>query len=199
MVQKLPTSRLESDQAFNLGRASEISRDELKFSKFVSRLRNRFSHLFDNLLEIQLALTGVMSRSEWKSLKNDIKYEFMKDNYFTELKEQELINSRLSILQQAEQFEGKFFSSEWIRKNVLRMTEDEMAEVDAQIKKEQGAEPPPQQDQEQEEVQPEKSQIIEIHNSAKPEKPLTEEDKALIKSMTEALDKVTKDKIKDDI
>ena len=195
----VPTSRLESDQAFNLGRASEISRDELKFSKFVSRLRNRFSHLFDNLLEIQLALTGVMSRSEWKSLKNDIKYEFMKDNYFTELKEQELINSRLSILQQAEQFEGKFFSSEWIRKNVLRMTEDEMAEVDAQIKKEQGDEPPPQQDQEQEEVQPEKSQIIEIHNSAKPEKPLTEEDKALIKSMTEALDKVTKDKIKDDI
>ena len=201
MSLNVPVSRLEADNAFNLGRASEISRDELKFTKFVSRLRNRFSMLFDELLEIQLALTGVMSRAEWRSIKNSVKYDFMKDNYFTELKEQELINSRLSILQQAEAFEGKFFSAEWIRKHVLRFTEDEIAEIDAQMKSEaddtdQPEEDPPQ----EEEVKPDSNnQIVEIHNSVEPEKPLSEEDKLLIESMTKALDKVTKDEIKDDL
>ena len=201
MSLNVPVSRLEADNAFNLGRASEISRDELKFTKFVSRLRNRFSMLFDELLEIQLALTGVMSRAEWRSIKNSVKYDFMKDNYFTELKEQELINSRLSILQQAEAFEGKFFSAEWIRKHVLRFTEDEIAEIDAQMKSEaddtdQPQDEPPQ----EEEYKPDSNnQIVEIHSSVEPEKPLSEEDKLLIESMTKALDKVTKDEIKDDL
>ena len=157
--------------------------------------------LFDELLEIQLALTGVMSRTEWRSMKNNVKYDFMKDNYFTELKEQELINSRLSILQQAEAFEGKFFSAEWIRKNVLRFTEDEIAEIDAQIKSEGGDSDQPEEDPPQEEeVKPDSNnQIVEIHSSVEPEKPLSEEDKLLIESMTKALDKVTKDEIKDDL
>jgi len=190
MALNVPISRLEADNAFNLGRASEISRDELKFTKFVNRLRNRFSMLFDELLEIQLALTGVMSRAEWRSIKNNVKYDFMKDNYFTELKEQELINSRLAILQQAEAFEGKFFSAEWIRKHVLRFTEDEIAEIDAQMKKEQGEEPPPQQDQEQEQEEHIPNlEVLEV----KEDKPHSEEEKRLIESMTRFMDSMADD------
>lgn len=201
MSLNVPVSRLEADNAFNLGRASEISRDELKFTKFVNRLRNKFGQLFDDLLEIQLALTGVMSRAEWHAMKNSVKYDFMKDNYFTELKEQELINSRLSILQQAEAFEGKFFSSEWIRKHVLRFTEDEITEIDAQIKREGGEEDDDGGDQQPsgEKPQQEPQEPQEEQFKQEPEKPLSEEDKLLIESMTKALDNVTKDEIKDDL
>ena len=201
MSLNVPVSRLEADNAFNLGRASEISRDELKFTKFVNRLRNKFGQLFDDLLEIQLALTGVMSRAEWHEMKNSVKYDFMKDNYFTELKEQELINSRLSILQQAEAFEGKFFSAEWIRKHVLRFTEDEITEIDAQIKREGGEEDDDGGDQQPngEKPQEEPQEPKEEQFKQEPEKPLSEEDKLLIESMTKALDNVTKDEIKDDL
>jgi len=175
----VPVSRLESENTFNLGRASEISRDELKFTKFISRLRNRFSHLFDHLLEIQLALTGVMTRAEWKTMKNSIKYEFMKDNHFTELKDQELMNQRVAILQQLEPFIGRYFSDEWVQKNVLRQTEDEIEEIQQQITKEVGKNPPPQEEPQQEETIPQ-PEVEEI----KEDKPHTEEEKKLIESMT---------------
>ena len=116
-------------------------------------------------------------------MKNNVKYDFMKDNYFTELKEQELINSRLAILQQAEAFEGKYFSAEWIRKHDLRFTEDEIAEIDAQMKKEQGEEPPPQQDQEQEQEEYVPEEIYKEE-----EKPLTAEEKALVESMSNLIE-----------
>ena len=202
----VPISRLETDNAFNLGRATEISRDELKFTKFVNRLRLRFTHLFDQLLEIQLALTGVMSRAEWAEVKNSISYDFVKDNHFTELKDAELLNSRLAILQSVEQFAGKYFSDEWIQKTILKMGEDEIKEITAQIKKERAAEegeegeegPPEKQEPPEESPQEE---IVVSNNQVIVEEPtpLSKEDKDLIESMTRALDSVTKEDIKDDL
>jgi len=129
----VPISRLESDGQFSLGRGSEISRDEIKFAKFIERLRDRFSHLFDHLLEIQLLLTGVMTREEWKEMKNDINYSFQRDNYYAEIKEQDMLNNRLSVLGVVDAYVGKYYSTEWVRKNVLRQSEEDMREIDAQI------------------------------------------------------------------
>ncbi len=129
----VPISRLEPDGQFSLGRQGEITRDEVKYAKFVERLRDRFTHLFDNLLEIQLLLKGVMTREEWKHMKNDIKYDFQRDNYYAEIKEQDMINNRLAVLGIVDAYVGKYYSVEWIRKNILRQTEDEMKEMDAQI------------------------------------------------------------------
>lgn len=133
----VPISRIESEGGFNLGRASEITRDELKFSKFINRLRLRFTHIFDNLLEIQLSLKGVMRRAEWQAMRNNIRYNFQEDNFFAESKMSEIMNSRIATLQGLQQGAiGQFYSKEWVRKNVLMMTEDEMKEMDQQIKKE---------------------------------------------------------------
>jgi hypothetical protein len=129
----VPISRLESDGQFSLGRGSEISRDEIKFAKFIERLRDRFSHLFDHLLEIQLLLTGVMTREEWKEMKNDISYSYQRDNYYAEIKEQDMLNNRLSVLGVVDAYVGKYYSTEWVRKNVLRQSEEDMREIDAQI------------------------------------------------------------------
>jgi hypothetical protein len=129
----VPVSRLESDGQFSLGRSNEITRDEVKYAKFIERLRDRFSHLFDNLLEIQLLLKGVMTREEWKEMKNDIKYDFQRDNYYAEIKEQDMLNNRLAVLGIVDAYAGKYYSVDWIRKNVLRQTDDEIKEIDAQI------------------------------------------------------------------
>jgi len=198
----VPISRLETDNAFNLGRATEISRDELKFTKFVNRLRLRFTHLFDELLEIQLTLRGVMSREEWASIKNTINYDFMRDNHFTELKEAELLQSRLGILQSAEAYEGKFFSAEWIQKTILQMTEEEIKEIQTQIKKEQAAQEGGDDDEgfDDEPSNEEPPQQEEPPEAAEEEvKPLSKADKVLIENMTKALNGVSKDVIKDDL
>lgn len=129
----VPISRLEPDGQFSLGRNGEITRDEVKFAKFIERLRDRFSHLFDNLLEIQLLLTGVMTREEWKEMKDQIKYDFQRDNYYAEIKEQDMLNNRLSVLGIVDAYVGKYYSVEWIRKNVLRQTDDEIKEMNAQM------------------------------------------------------------------
>ena len=129
----VPISRLEPEGQFTMGRQGEITRDEVKFAKFIERLRDRFSHLFDNLLEIQLLLTGVMTRDEWKEMKDSIKYDFQRDNYYAEIKEQDMLNNRLSVLGIVDAYVGKYYSVEWIRKNVLRQTEDEIKEMDAQM------------------------------------------------------------------
>jgi hypothetical protein len=129
----VPISRLEPDGQFSLGRQGEITRDEVKYAKFIERLRDRFTHLFDNLLEIQLLLKGVMTREEWKEMKNDIKYDFQRDNYYAEIKEQDMMNNRLAVLGVVDAYVGKYYSVEWIRKNVLRQTEDEMKEMDKQM------------------------------------------------------------------
>ena len=132
----VPITRMETDNGFSLGKASEVTRDEVKFSKFIDRLRSQFSALFDNILQTQLVLTGVMSKEEFQKYKNDIQYDFKRDNYFTELKEQEILNSRLAILGQIDNYTGKYFSVDWIRKNVLKQDEDEIETINKEIESE---------------------------------------------------------------
>ena len=137
----VPLSRLEADTPFQLGRASEISRDELKFSRFINKLRNRFSHLFDQCLEKQLVLKNITTLEEFEGIKTKIKYDFAKDNHFTELKEAELLQDRLNILRDIEEYKGKYYSSEYIRKYVLRQTEEEIERIDKEIESEKAEDP----------------------------------------------------------
>ena len=132
----VPTSRLEADGQFNMGRASEITRDELKFSKFVFRLRQKFSEMFFIILEKQLLLKGIMTKQEWNDIKDKIYFDYIEDNHFAELKEAEIIQNRLTVLADADQYAGKYFSDTWIRKNVLMMTEDEIEDIKKQIEDE---------------------------------------------------------------
>jgi len=132
----VPISRLESDNGFSLGRASEITRDELKFSKFISRLRLRFSHLFDRLLETQLLLKGICTRVEWNQMKEEIHYDFIKDMHFVELKNAEIMKERLGILGDIDNYLGKYFSKAWIQKNILQQTEDDIKQINQEIEEE---------------------------------------------------------------
>lgn len=133
----IPISRLEMQQGFSIGRTSEITRDELKFSKFVFRLRNKFSTLFDEALRVQLSLKGICTVEEWDYFKENIYYDYITDNNFDELKKAELIQNRISVLQLADPYIGKYFSIEWARKNILNQTDDEIAEIKKQIDDEQ--------------------------------------------------------------
>jgi hypothetical protein len=132
----VPSTRLESESQFNMGRANEITRDELKFSKFIKRLRTRFSELFSIILEKQLLLKGVITKAEWVDMKDSINYNFMEDNYFAELKEGEVLRERLSLLRDVDEYTGKYFSTEWIRTSVLKQSEDDVKEIDKQIESE---------------------------------------------------------------
>ena len=132
----VPESRIASDGGFNLGRSSEILRDELKFAKFVGRLRKRFSNLFNNLLKTQLILKNIITPEDWDSLSDHIQYDFLYDNQFAELKESELMNERLGTLATIEPYIGKYFSNHFVRTKVLRQTDQEIEEQDALIKKE---------------------------------------------------------------
>jgi len=132
----VPESRIASDGGFNLGRSSEILRDELKFAKFVGRLRKRFSNLFNNLLKTQLILTNVITPEDWDSLSDHIQYDFLYDNQFAELKDSELMNERLGTLATIEPYIGKYYSSHYVRTKVLRQTDQEIEEQDELIKKE---------------------------------------------------------------
>ena len=135
----IPISRLEMQQGFSIGRASEITRDELKFSKFVFRLRNKFSTLFDEALRVQLSLKGICTVEEWDYFKENIYYDFITDNNFEELKKAELIQNRITVLQFADPYIGKYFSTLWVRKNILNQTDDDIQEIDQQIAVEQQA------------------------------------------------------------
>jgi hypothetical protein len=143
----VPISRLEAQQGFSLGRTTEITRDELKFTKFVQRLRNKFSTLFDDLMRVQLVLKRVCTEEEWKEFKEKVWYDFKKDNNFTELKESELLGTRLQTLQMIDPYVGKYYSLEWVRRNVLYQTDDEIEEINIQMQQE--AEIQAQQQQEQ--------------------------------------------------
>ena len=138
----VPTSRLEQSQGFSLGRSTEVSRDELKFNKFVERLRNKFSTLFDDILRVQLVLKKVCSEEEWKEFKENIYYDFLKDNNFTELKEAELLLNRMGVLQMVDPYVGRYYSKEWVRRNVLMMNDEDIEEIDEQIANEQAANTP---------------------------------------------------------
>lgn len=133
----VPVSRLESEQGFSLGRASEITRDELKFTKFVQRLRSKFSTIFDEILRVQLVLKGVCTESEWNDFRQYIWYNYKKDNNFNELKEAELLTNRATVLAQIDPYVGKYYSLEYVNKNILRLSETEAEEMQKQMKKEQ--------------------------------------------------------------
>ena len=129
----VPISRLEAEQNFSLGRSTEITRDELKFTKFVGKLRKKFSVIFNDLLRTQLILTGVIAEEEWKQMSEHIQFDFLQDNNFTELKNAELLKERLEMLSQVENYVGTYFSKEWIKKNVLHLTDDEISEMQKQM------------------------------------------------------------------
>ena len=129
----VPESRLESDNSFNIGRSAEITRDEVKFQKFVTRLRKKFSDLFNDLLKTQCVLKGVCTLEEWDEIKEHVQYNFIADNYFSEMKEKEVMNERLAMLQQMDPYAGKYFSVEYLRRNILRQTDNEMQELDEQM------------------------------------------------------------------
>ncbi len=129
----VPISRLESESNFSLGRSTDITRDELKFTKFIQKLRKKFVHLFTDVLKTQLLLKGVISLEDWDMMKEHIQYDFLKDGHFAELKEAELLNDRISTLQNIESYIGTFFSKEYVLKHVLRMNDAEIAEMRDQI------------------------------------------------------------------
>ena len=132
----VPESRIAADGGFNLGRSSEILRDELKFSKFVGRLRKRFAQMFNDMLKTQLILKNIVSPDDWEVMRDHIQYDFLYDNQFAELKESEMIQGRLGNLAQIEPFIGKYYSTEFVRKRILRQTDQEIIEIDGQIEDE---------------------------------------------------------------
>jgi hypothetical protein len=132
----VPVSRLEASQGFNLGRASEISRDELKFTKFVGRLRKKFTELFNDLLRTQLIIKGVISETEWPLIRDSIFYDFLQDGHFAELKNTEMMRERLGLAREVRDYVGKYFSVNYVRRNILKQTESEIKKMDAEIKKE---------------------------------------------------------------
>ena len=140
----VPESRLGGEGGFNLGRSSEILRDEIKFTKFVGRMRKRFSQLFMDMLKTQLILKNIVTPEDWKVLSDHIQFDFVYDNHFAELKEAELIQNRLGVLAAAEPYVGKYYSVDYIRRNILKQTDAEIVEIDQQIvaEKESGIIPP---------------------------------------------------------
>ena len=132
----VPVSRLESDTGFSLGRSTEITRDEVKFTKFVNRLRTKFSEIFYDLLGKQLILREIITKDEWDKMKNDVHFDFKRDTYFSELKEAELRKDKVDELMNMTQYVGKFFSYNWIRKNVLKLTDEEIVKMEREIEEE---------------------------------------------------------------
>lgn len=137
----VPVNRLEQEAQFSLGRSSEITRDELKFQKFINRLRKRFSMLFLDLLKTQVILKGIMTEEEWKDASQYINVDYLQDTHFAELKQSELMRERVGTLREMDEYVGKYFSQEWIRKNVLMQTEDDIEMIDKQIADEGSDEP----------------------------------------------------------
>ena len=135
----VPVSRLLPQQGFSLGRSNEITRDELKFNKFVERLRAKFATLFDELMKRQLALKGIASYEEWDQIKEFIYYDFLEDNNFSELKDAELLTNRITLLNQIVPYVGTYYSMMWIKKNVLHLSEEEIEKMNEEIMEEQEA------------------------------------------------------------
>tara|TARA_B100000700_G_C14554991_1_gene628393 strand:- start:78 stop:623 length:546 start_codon:yes stop_codon:yes gene_type:complete len=127
---------MDGEGGFNLGRSSEILRDELKFTKFVARLRKRFSNLFNDMLKTQLILKNVITPEDWETMSEHIQYDYLYDNHFSELKDSELLNERLNSVQVAEPYIGRYFSQDYVRRKILRQTDEEILEQDKIIKKE---------------------------------------------------------------
>jgi len=194
----VPVSRLEAENSFNIGRTTEISRDEIKFAKYIHRLRSRFTSIFDDALEIQLSLKGIMSRAEWQKYKEKVFYDWTKDNYFTELKETEMLANRLEMLERTDQYISKFFSKKWVQKEVLRMSEKQIIDMEKEIDQEGGDDlgygpDSPNAAAFAASVDPvanSEPQAVEIDET----KPLSTEEKELVKSMSKFMDSLSESK-----
>jgi hypothetical protein len=132
----VPISRLEATTGFNLGRAAEISRDELKFTKFVGRLRKKFTEIFDDILRTQLVLKGIISVEDWPTIHANINYDFLSDGHFSELKESEMLKDRIALADSMKDYVGKYFSHKYVRKYILKQSDRDIEEIDSEIKNE---------------------------------------------------------------
>jgi hypothetical protein len=133
----VPESRIAgSGDGFNLGRSSEILRDEIKFTKFVGRMRKRFSQLFNDMLKTQLILKNIVTPEDWEVLSDHIQYDYVYDNHFAELKESELMNERLGVVAAVDPYVGKYFSADYVRRHILKQKDEEIIEIDKQMKQE---------------------------------------------------------------
>ncbi len=132
----VPVSRLDSESTYTFGSGSEVTRDEVKFSKFISKLRNKFTGIFDDLLRTQLILKGVITEVEWDKLKENITYNFQEDNYYAELKDSEILKERISTLELLEPYIGKYYSNDYVRKIVLKQSDEEIKDINDKIKEE---------------------------------------------------------------
>lgn len=128
----VPMSRLKGDTGFNLGRSSEITRDEIKFTKFVQRIRKKFTSLFLDALKIQLVVKGITTIEDWEEISQSIRFDFMKDNHFSEIKDSEIMQGRLNILATVDPFVGKYYSPTWVKKNILKLNDEDIEEIDAE-------------------------------------------------------------------
>jgi len=133
----VPVSRLESSTGFNLGRSNEITRDEIQFFKFIEKLRKRFAYLFLDLLKKQCLLKGIMTSDDWNKIYQDIKIVWNKDSYYTELKENEILREKVDMLNIIANFTGQFYSTKWVRKNILKQTDEEISQIDSEMQEEQ--------------------------------------------------------------
>ena len=135
----VPISRLEPQQGgmIGLGRSTEVTRDEVKFGKFITRLRNKFSQVFDNALKIQLVLKGICSLEEWQEFQEQIYYDYLKDNNFTELRDAELLRERIALLNTVDPYIGRYYSTDWVRKNILQMSSEQIEQMEKEIEEEQ--------------------------------------------------------------
>lgn len=198
----VPITRMETENQFNLGRGSEITRDEVKFSKFINRLRNRFSILFNEILEKQLVLKGITSKAEWKEYKQAVYYDFNQDNHYAEVKEMEMLRERFQLMGEVENYVGDYLSKEWVKDKILRFDDEEKKLIEKQKKKEEAE---GEFDDEEEEKEPPEQKPIPVtlapESPPKDDKPnkddktkkeeASPEDKALVESMTAFMDSMT--------
>ena len=138
----IPISRLETESGFSLGRGAEISRDEVKFTKFVQKLRNKFNHLFNDILKTQLLLKGVVAEDDWANIRDNISYNYLKDGHYAEMRDMDLLRDRMDMLNTMEPFIGQWFSKQYVQKQVFRMSDDEIENMQRQIDQETPEEPP---------------------------------------------------------
>ena len=127
----------QENNGFSIGRSTEISRDEVKFQKFIDRLRNRFSHLFLKILKKQLVLKKVITEADWSKWERDIRIDYNRDNHFAELKESEILKERIQTLDMVSQYVGEYFTKDWVMKNVLKLSEEDMKELEDKVEDEQ--------------------------------------------------------------
>ena len=184
----VPINRLEQEAQFSLGRSTEINRDELKFQKFIDRLRTRFSHLFYDILRKQLILKGIITEDDWNTMKNDIAIDYVRDNHFTELRDAELLRERIQTLDAISNYVGAYYSKEWIQKNVLQLTDEEIEKMQQQISGEGDEEP----DGESEEApQQESAEIVRLQTVPQVKNEQLELDLLMKEKELEVLENIT--------